>query len=95
MPDQLQWNPDLRYRQICGRHIVVDTSSGRALREVSPLLGGLLSMLTQRPFIGALDTWLQTISRDSLQLNRAEVVEYLKVQRIVLALAEGSGLDAS
>jgi hypothetical protein len=52
-------------------------------------------MLTQRPFIGALDTWLQTISRDSLQLNRAEVVEYLKVQRIVLALAEGSGLDAS
>ena len=52
------WNPNIRYRHLHGRHLLIDITKAARVVEISPLLGKLFCLASQYNLESALHLWI-------------------------------------
>lgn len=81
--DRFAWNPYLRYREIRGRHLLVDVHSAADIVEISPQLGGLFSRSNFTLFPQAFLSWCAMFD-DGEPGAQGQILETLSDANLIL-----------
>jgi hypothetical protein len=87
-PADYDWNPWLRYRRVCGRHLLIDISSSYRIIELSPKLARLVENMDKVDFPAAVESYFAGSCDDPFNGSLPAVLQLLTAKGVLCRHAD-------